>query len=87
MTNVLLLRTPKPGDRYDTELHAAGHVSVSVPVLETSFVNLETLASVLKAGSNDFKGVVVTSARAAASWKAVLDDFHFSDASGMLGEF
>lgn len=78
MANVLLLRAPSPvaGDRYENVFNAAGYHALSVPVLETVFVNLSVLKSIVKEGpgAGAFDGVVITSGRACEAWKSIVGD-------------
>lgn len=70
---VLLLRAPSDApDRYESVFSEAGYRPLSVPVLETVFVNQETLTEIVRSGSSQHGGVIVTSGRACEAWgKAV----------------
>lgn len=76
MSNVLLLRDPSPisGDRYETAFNSAGFHAISVPVLETVFVNLSSLESLINDGptAEGLDGVIITSGRACEAWKIVV---------------
>ncbi|KAF9458717.1 tetrapyrrole biosynthesis, uroporphyrinogen III synthase [Collybia nuda] len=78
MSNVLLLREPSSitGDRYEIAFNMAGYHAISVPVLETVFVNLPGLKSIVKEGPTveRFDGVIITSGRACEAWKTVVHD-------------
>ncbi|TFY82953.1 hypothetical protein EWM64_g1064 [Hericium alpestre] len=74
MAHVLLLRAPSSAsatepDRYEGALSNAGFHPISVPVLQTVLVNIGDLSNIVNAGpiTGGFDGVIVTSARAAAS--------------------
>ncbi|KAJ7158852.1 tetrapyrrole biosynthesis, uroporphyrinogen III synthase [Mycena filopes] len=70
---VLLLRTPSDApDRYESVFSEVGYRPLSIPVLETVFVNQETLTEIVRSGSSQHGGVIVTSGRACEAWgKAV----------------
>ena len=80
MANVLLLREPSVDDpdRYHEIFHNAGYNSVSVPVLETSFTNLNALSHIIQEGPiiKGLKGVVVTSKRSCEAWGEALRLLH-----------
>ncbi|KAJ7034960.1 tetrapyrrole biosynthesis, uroporphyrinogen III synthase [Mycena alexandri] len=71
---VLLLRTPSDApDRYESVFSEAGYTPSSVPVLETVFVNLETLTEIVRSGSSQHGGVIVTSGRACEAWSKAVE--------------
>ncbi|KAJ7274494.1 tetrapyrrole biosynthesis, uroporphyrinogen III synthase [Mycena haematopus] len=72
MHNVLLLRVPSDHDRYESIFSDAGYSCSSVPVLETVFVNLETLTATVRAGPQH-GAVIITSGRACEAWCRVID--------------
>lgn len=76
MPNVILLRTPaeSPSDPYETALHGASLNAFSIPVLETSFVNLPHLQSLILDGPQcgTFAGVIITSKRSCEAWTAAV---------------
>ncbi|KAI6026985.1 tetrapyrrole biosynthesis, uroporphyrinogen III synthase [Pisolithus marmoratus] len=70
--NVLLLRSPTSDvpDRYEAVFRTHGYSPISVPVLETTLVHLEQLASKIVDGPSihHFTGVIVTSKRSIEAW-------------------
>ncbi len=80
MVNVLFLREPSDDgpDCYHEVFHNAGYNSVSVPVLETSFTNLNTLSHIIQEGpvTKGLNGVVVTSKRSCEAWGEALKLLH-----------
>ena len=76
MPNVILLRTPaeSPSDPYEAALHGASLNAFSIPVLETSFVNLPHLQSLISDGPQcgTFAGVIITSKRSCEAWTAAV---------------
>ncbi|PCH42904.1 tetrapyrrole biosynthesis uroporphyrinogen III synthase [Wolfiporia cocos MD-104 SS10] len=75
MSRVLLLRTPTADgpDRYETAFETRGYRPISVPVLETTYTNLDHLKTkVLEGpGKHGYNGVVITSGRSCEAWKTV----------------
>lgn len=83
--SVLFLREPTPtGDRYETAFNSAGYRAVSVPVLETVFVNIPILKNIINSGPSTerFDGVVITSGRACEAWKMAVCDLIESSQAG-----
>ncbi|KAI0697759.1 tetrapyrrole biosynthesis, uroporphyrinogen III synthase [Cytidiella melzeri] len=78
MANVLLLRSPSGDgiDKYESAFHDAGYHAVSVPVLETNFVNLNDLKHLIQSGPEGLglSGVIVTSARSCEAWRKAVQD-------------
>ncbi|KAF8127643.1 tetrapyrrole biosynthesis uroporphyrinogen III synthase [Boletus edulis] len=72
MKNVLLLRAPGEDgrDRYETVFEAKGYAPLSVPVLETVLVHVDTLRDKIVRGpdAQDLSGVILTSKRAVEAW-------------------
>jgi uroporphyrinogen-III synthase len=75
MANVILLRSPAQDapDTYEESFKSFGYRISSVPVLETASINLNALKRILLSTQN-YNGVVVTSARAGQTWKTVVRD-------------
>ncbi|KAI6137664.1 tetrapyrrole biosynthesis, uroporphyrinogen III synthase [Pisolithus tinctorius] len=75
--NVLLLRSPTSDvpDRYEAAFRTHGYSPISAPVLETTLVHLEQLASKIDDGPSvhRFTGVVVTSKRSIEAWNRAVD--------------
>lgn len=75
MTNVLFLRDPSrsPVDLYELAFKSSEYNPVSVPVLETVLINLDSLKSIVRDGPvrENYAGVIITSARACEAWKTV----------------
>ena len=65
--NVVLLRTPAEEglDNFEDAFNTRGYLAISVPVLETIFVNVGDLSSKIAAGpqNQSLAGVIVTSKR------------------------
>ncbi|KAI0070877.1 tetrapyrrole biosynthesis uroporphyrinogen III synthase [Panus rudis PR-1116 ss-1] len=78
MPNVILLRAPTPeadaADKYEAAFLSRGFHPVSVPVLETTAVNITQLRDIIISGpaNGEFGGVIITSARAVEVWGDVL---------------
>lgn len=82
--DVLLLRSPSEDpsggpDKYEAAFRTRGYRALSVPVLETVYVNADDLLSVVRAGgriqNNEherYAGVIVTSGRACEAWQAAV---------------
>ena len=70
--NVVLLRTPAEEglDNFEDAFNTHGYLAISVPVLETIFVNVGDLSSKIAAGpqSQSLSGVIVTSKRGLEAW-------------------
>lgn len=75
--NVLLLRSPTSDvpDRYEAAFRTHGYSPISAPILETTLVHLEQLASKIDDGPSvhRFTGVVVTSKRSIEAWNRAVD--------------
>jgi uroporphyrinogen-III synthase len=74
--NVVLLRAPSADtfpDPYNAAFEAVGYSVTSVPVLETTFVNLPELQELIISGPSraGIDGVIVTSGRAGEAWSTV----------------
>ncbi|KAI1795419.1 tetrapyrrole biosynthesis uroporphyrinogen III synthase [Ganoderma leucocontextum] len=72
--HVLLLRSPAEDgycgtDKYEDAFRARGYPAANVPVLETVYTNIDRLRDVLRKGSAEYAGVVVTSGRACGAWR------------------
>ncbi|KAL9710710.1 uroporphyrinogen-III synthase [Leucoagaricus gongylophorus] len=82
MPNVILLHTPteSPSDPYETALHGASLNASSIPVLETSFVNLPHLRSLILDGPQyrAFAGVIITSKRSCEAWMTAVKNLFAS---------
>jgi len=76
MTNVLLLREPSEDgqDRYEAIFTEAGYYTVSIPVLETAYTNVENLRDIIHGGphASGLDGVIVTSKRSCDAWREAL---------------
>ncbi|KAJ7773173.1 tetrapyrrole biosynthesis, uroporphyrinogen III synthase [Mycena metata] len=71
---VLFLRAPSDApDRYESVFSEAGYTPLSVPVLETVFVNLETLTEIVRSGSSQYGAVIITSGRACEAWSKAVE--------------
>lgn len=85
---VLLLRAPNGSpDPYESALTQSAFRPFSVAVLETVLVNDEELKRIVKAGPNgseEYSGVIVTSARAAEAWGKAVEEIVGSDQGGVL---
>ncbi|KAJ7727316.1 tetrapyrrole biosynthesis, uroporphyrinogen III synthase [Mycena maculata] len=85
MSNVLFLRAPSQDtgslDRYESTFTASGYRSSSVPVLETVFMNMETVTDIVRHGGRH-GAVIVTSARACEAWGRVVDVLEREHMSG-----
>jgi uroporphyrinogen-III synthase len=75
MTNVLLLRNPSADtpDRYHEFLESLGFVPHSIPVLDTALTGIELMKEVLLNNSSDYDGVIITSSRAAETWRLTVE--------------
>lgn len=77
MVNVLFLREPSDDgpDRYHEVFRTAGYNPISVPVLETSFTNLNALGHIIEEGPTPrgLNGVVITSKRSCEAWGEALN--------------
>ena len=76
MSNVLLLREPSEGsDKYEKIFQSAGYHPISVPVLETSLMNVSALGDIIREGPEmrRLNGVVITSKRSCDAWQGALD--------------
>ncbi|KZT00365.1 tetrapyrrole biosynthesis uroporphyrinogen III synthase [Laetiporus sulphureus 93-53] len=88
MSNVLLLRSPGAAadlpDRYESAFQSRGYHPVSVPVLETAYVNLHELKDIVVRGpgKQGHDGVVITSGRSAEAWKIVVLQLVEEDPTG-----
>ena len=85
MANVILLRSPSQHDSpdpYEETFRSFGYNAFSVPVLETTLTNLHELALLLRQppSARGHSGVIITSARACAAWKAVATDLDLQQA-------
>jgi uroporphyrinogen-III synthase len=78
MANVLLLRSPsqETPDPYGESFENLGYKPSFVPVLETVFTNFEVFKRTVVFGSKtqDFTGVIITSARACEAWGHIVKD-------------
>ncbi|KZT65088.1 tetrapyrrole biosynthesis, uroporphyrinogen III synthase [Daedalea quercina L-15889] len=90
MAHVLLLRAPtRDGpDRYEAGFRNQGLTSVSVPVVETGYTNIDRLKEIVVAGpeKGGYGGVIVTSARSSEAWKAVVLELISEDPEEAEGE-
>jgi uroporphyrinogen-III synthase len=79
MANVLLLRSPsqETPDPYEESFKDLGYKPSSIPVLETIFTNSDVLKRTIANGpkTQDFTGVIITSARACEAWSHSVKDF------------
>ncbi|KAJ7931433.1 tetrapyrrole biosynthesis, uroporphyrinogen III synthase, partial [Mycena leptocephala] len=72
-SSVLFLRAPSESpDRYESIFSGAGYRPASLPVLETVFVNMETLTDVVRSVLGH-GAVIITSGRACEAWSRVVD--------------
>ncbi|KAF7312340.1 Uroporphyrinogen-III synthase [Mycena indigotica] len=78
--NILFLRTPDSPDRYETTFSSTGYTTASVSVLETAFVNGESLTQLMRRGS-EHSGVIITSGRGCDAWDNAIRELQtaFSD--------
>ncbi|KAF8349213.1 tetrapyrrole biosynthesis, uroporphyrinogen III synthase [Amanita rubescens] len=78
---VILLRAPSGDepDKYEAAFASARYLPVSIPVLQTTLINISLLADIISAGG--YSGVIVTSARACEAWKAAVQFILSSPAS------
>ena len=78
MAKVLLLRSPSQEtlDPYEESFENLGYKPSSVPVLETVFTNFEVFKRTIVLGpkTQDFTGVIITSARACEAWTRAVKD-------------
>jgi uroporphyrinogen-III synthase len=84
--NVVLLRAPSADtlpDPYNAAFEAADYSVASVPVLETTFVNLPELQDLIGSGPAQagIDGVIVTSGRAGEAWSTVKETEIIASAS------
>ena len=92
--NVVLLRTPAEEglDNFEDAFNTHGYLAISVPVLETIFVNVGDLSSKIAAGpqSQSLSGVIVTSKRGLEAWSNAVKSIVSADPGldpGDSGEF
>jgi uroporphyrinogen-III synthase len=78
MANVILLRasSQEATDLYEVSFRNLGYNPSSVPVLETAFTNSDDLRRTIANGpkTEEFAGVVITSARACDAWAQAVKD-------------
>lgn len=74
--HILLLRAPSHtddhSDPYESEFREHGFTPVSVPVLETAFVDVDDLRACIAGGPTRYAGVITTSARSCEAWANAL---------------